>query len=87
MVAVREAAMGKIIFEGRGPFDLTVMHIPSANVSGESVELTLYVPDPDRRRRRVRILVPLSPSVALELGAELRNAAMAAEKNGHEKKS
>jgi hypothetical protein len=77
--------MGTIIFEGLEPFGLIVAHTASAIAAGESVEPALYVPDhvPDPRQpqRHVPIRVPMPPSVALDLSIQLRDAALAAEKN------
>jgi hypothetical protein len=73
--------MGTIIFEGLEPFGLIVAHTASAIAAGESVELALNVPDPRQPQRHVPIRVPMPPSVALDLSIQLRDAALAAEKN------
>jgi hypothetical protein len=73
--------MGTIIFEGLEPFGLIVAHTASAIAAGESVELALYVPDPHQPQRHVPIRVPMPPSVALDPSIQLRDAALATEKN------
>jgi hypothetical protein len=71
--------MGEIIFEGESPFRLIPAQASTARVSGQGVEMTVYVSVEGKHSSDFQIQVPMTPDDARLLSALLTASAIAAD--------
>jgi hypothetical protein len=74
--------MGEITYQGASPFRINPARSATARAVGKTVELTVFASVVGGDPTAFQIHVPMSPDDAQQLAADLRAAAVFAEKSG-----
>ena len=71
--------MGEITYQGESPFRVMPAQAPTARVSGNAVEMTVYASVDGYGSSDTQIQVPMTVEFARQLAAQLTASAIAAE--------